>query len=183
MRLMGQDEAPQISIPGWRNRQTQRTLRCRERAHFGHKILLRFSYGGNGSVVAISTGRFSTNSASPLRDSQGRRLKLVVHLLFCAFFGREISDAFNRDGIILEPLLERPNRLMRENATSMSRTLYATLLRALYCFSQIRTVSEICLPSGLKARLVSFIVLPSCERATVPVPVSFPLVLSVHSIV
>jgi hypothetical protein len=47
-------------------------------------------------------------TASTLRNSQGRRLKFVVHLLLREFLRRKITHAFNRDGIILERQFERP---------------------------------------------------------------------------
>jgi hypothetical protein len=49
------------------------------------------------------------HTPSPLRVSQGRRLKFVGHLFFGEFFGREATDTLNRDGIILERQPERPS--------------------------------------------------------------------------
>jgi len=47
-------------------------------------------------------------TALTLRDSQGRCVKFVVHLLFREFLGREIAGAFNRDRIFVERQFERP---------------------------------------------------------------------------
>jgi hypothetical protein len=47
-------------------------------------------------------------TALTLRDSQGRRLELIVHLFFREFLGGKISHALNRDRIILECQFERP---------------------------------------------------------------------------
>ncbi len=43
-----------------------------------------------------------------LGDSQGGRVKLIVHLLLRKFLAREITHALNRDRIILECQFERP---------------------------------------------------------------------------
>jgi hypothetical protein len=51
-------------------------------------------------TVEITPEQFQ--SLSPLRDPQPAALKLVVHLFFGEFFGRETADAFNRLRIILE---------------------------------------------------------------------------------
>jgi hypothetical protein len=56
----------------------------------------------------MSDGRICSQTALTFRVSQRRRLKLVVQLFFGEFFGREISDAFSRHGIILECQFERP---------------------------------------------------------------------------
>jgi hypothetical protein len=48
----------------------------------------------------------------PLRDPQRSCLKFVRHLLFGEFFGREVSDALDRHGIILERQAERPGAVL-----------------------------------------------------------------------
>lgn len=45
---------------------------------------------------------------STLGDSQGGRLKFVVHLLLREFFGREFIHPFNRDGIVFQSQFKRP---------------------------------------------------------------------------
>jgi hypothetical protein len=54
------------------------------------------------ALALTSDGRICSLTTSPLRDPQRRRLEFVAHLFFSEFFGREISDAFNRHGVILE---------------------------------------------------------------------------------
>jgi hypothetical protein len=61
----------------------------------------------------MSDGRICSQTALTFCDSKRRRLKFVVHLLFREFFGREITDAFNRDGIILERQFERSSLARR----------------------------------------------------------------------
>ena len=49
---------------------------------------------------------------STLRDSQGRGLKFIFHLLFREFLTRKTASAFNRDGIIFKRQFERPSTVV-----------------------------------------------------------------------